>query len=326
MAIKIRCDECRKKISIDEAFIGGVCRCPYCKAIVPVVGDGMPPAEPVVRAETPGEVSRPAEPSAPGVPSEHGHRVVPTATPVKLQGIATIVMLILLLAMIAAGVYMFIAYMNRDEDKKKPAKTAESYELIEDGGDVEVVAPSNPFEVRADAGDVAGIKLDSPVVYIIDGGSSMREMFDYAIGITRASIRSLRGDQKFTLMVPIGEKCNVLPGGNQPGGKAGDKAAMDFLVELPGPIGATDLEGVIKTAISQKPGVIVLIGRKPLDNAKSLAEQAKAAGVRVVAISLDADSEVDESFAELASGSSGDSVKFSFSDLQRLQQAAPPLD
>lgn len=36
MAVKIRCSECRKKISVDEAFSGSMCRCPYCKSIVMV--------------------------------------------------------------------------------------------------------------------------------------------------------------------------------------------------------------------------------------------------------------------------------------------------
>ena len=56
MAIKIRCTECNKKVSIDEAFAGGMCRCPYCKAIVYV-------------SEHPGEAgaARPAAPRAASV-------------------------------------------------------------------------------------------------------------------------------------------------------------------------------------------------------------------------------------------------------------------
>ena len=37
MAIKLRCAECRKKLSVDEGFAGGVCRCPYCKAICKIL-------------------------------------------------------------------------------------------------------------------------------------------------------------------------------------------------------------------------------------------------------------------------------------------------
>lgn len=319
MAIKIRCDECRKKISIDEAFIDGVCRCPYCKAIVPVIGDGMPPAEPVERAETPGEILQTPESaeSTHHEPEQH----VPTATPVKLQGILTIAMLVLVLLMIAGGVYMFIVYMNQDE-RDSAGKAADTGQI----GNGEVVTLPNPFGVRPDTGMVAGVEVDSPVVYIIDGGSSMREMFDYAAGIARASVLSLRSDQKFSLIVPVSVGQKIMPGGYHVGGKSGDAPVKEFLLSLPGPFGATDLEGVIRTVISQKPGTIILLARKPVDEAKSLGEQAKAADVRVVTISLDADSDVGESFAELASGSDGESLEFSFSDLQRLQQKADLLE
>ncbi len=76
MAMKIRCTDCEKKISIDNAFAGGVCRCPYCKAIVFVPGStgaatagtrtttpaGGRPAAPPSRPITP--ASRPQAPGA----------------------------------------------------------------------------------------------------------------------------------------------------------------------------------------------------------------------------------------------------------------------
>jgi len=62
MAIKIRCVECRKKISIDEAFAGGVCRCPYCTAIVYVPDEGKTAARQTRRPESPS--ARPEAPVA----------------------------------------------------------------------------------------------------------------------------------------------------------------------------------------------------------------------------------------------------------------------
>jgi len=71
MAIKIRCVDCRKKISIDEAFAGGVCRCPYCTAIVYVPDDAGQKKKgrkgrtqsPARRPQAP--ASRPARPESP---------------------------------------------------------------------------------------------------------------------------------------------------------------------------------------------------------------------------------------------------------------------
>ncbi len=42
MALKIRCSECRKKMSVDEAFAGSIYRCPYCKSIVRVPVTAVP--------------------------------------------------------------------------------------------------------------------------------------------------------------------------------------------------------------------------------------------------------------------------------------------
>jgi len=36
MAVKVRCSDCKKKIAVDDAFAGSVCRCPYCKSIIMV--------------------------------------------------------------------------------------------------------------------------------------------------------------------------------------------------------------------------------------------------------------------------------------------------
>ena len=57
MAMKIDCPECNKRILIDEGFAGGVCRCPYCKALAFVPGEmgatsaGKRPDAPTARPE-----------------------------------------------------------------------------------------------------------------------------------------------------------------------------------------------------------------------------------------------------------------------------------
>ncbi len=55
MAVKIRCSECRKKISVDEAFSGSMCRCPYCKSIVMVP-----------KIESPDQATARPRPASPG--------------------------------------------------------------------------------------------------------------------------------------------------------------------------------------------------------------------------------------------------------------------
>ena len=71
MAVKIRCSECHKKISVDEAFAGSMCRCPYCKNIVLVpefVGAEVGAAA-GARPSAPGRSERPSMPSSSGAPA-----------------------------------------------------------------------------------------------------------------------------------------------------------------------------------------------------------------------------------------------------------------
>lgn len=73
MALEINCCDCGRQISVDEAFAGGMCRCPHCKATVLVPADSdstarqQPEAPPVSRPEVPGQppaVSDPSNPAA----------------------------------------------------------------------------------------------------------------------------------------------------------------------------------------------------------------------------------------------------------------------
>lgn len=64
MAVKIRCSECSKKISVDAAFAGSMCRCPYCKSIVVVPKGIASGQEQQARpSRPPGRPGRPAKPS-----------------------------------------------------------------------------------------------------------------------------------------------------------------------------------------------------------------------------------------------------------------------
>jgi hypothetical protein len=62
MPIGIRCKQCQQKIILDEAFIGGYCRCPHCKSLTLAPAAGLDrgvanrpdrPAVPTTTAEAP---------------------------------------------------------------------------------------------------------------------------------------------------------------------------------------------------------------------------------------------------------------------------------
>jgi len=295
MAIKIRCQECSKKISIDEAFAGGMCRCPYCKALVFVEENSAGGAKSVARPSAP--TSRPDAPQmagavapAPAV-TEDAAEHVPMANPVKLQGIITIVLLALLVLMVGGGILAAAILLPSGEPPQPPPDTYVA--PVKVGGNVE-----------ADLGPaVADVKIAPPVVYVIDGGSSMRSLFDGGKLTVVQSIKSLNGAKFNIIVAREGEDKVILSDmteGN-PKGASDAKAAMDDIFAG----GATDLARAVKAALAMKPRTIVLITRKPMYEAAELAAAAKDQNTVIHGITIEADSEIVETLKELSAPTGG---------------------
>jgi len=298
MAIRIRCQDCRKKISIDEAFAGGMCRCPYCKALVYVdeaapgaKGSGASrPNAPVSRPGAPGQAAEPvvhsAGPSAnASVDTEH----VPMARPVKIQGIITIILLVLLVFMVGGGITVAVFYLP-------------------DGRNGNVPPPPNvPVNINTTAKSgpcVLDIQVATPIIYVLDGGSAMRSALDSARLVTMRSVESL-GDGKYNVLVSSEAQDKLLSPGFVPGGKKGVEALRAFLQAVM-PMGASDIPRSLAAALEKKPKTVVLFTRKPVDNAMGLAEKAKAQGAVIHTITIDGDSEVIDSMKSLAEASGGE--------------------
>ena len=306
MAIKIRCQDCSKKISIDEAFAGGMCRCPYCKALVYVedVAGGMGgkafvgarPTAPTSRPAAPGQ----AEPAQAEARADVAVRAaadvehVPMARPVKIQGIITIVLLVLLLFMVGGGIAMAIFYLRGGPNRKVPPPATQPVQI-----DVTL----------QDGASVVDIKIVAPVIYVMDGGSGMRSAFDSARIAVLNSVTSL-GDGKFNVIVAGEGQDKVVASGLVVGGKDEALKLTPMLQEIV-PTGAADISRAIKAAIAMKPKTIVLFTRKAVDDATGLAGQAKAQGTVIHTIVLDGDSEAKESMKKLAETSGGKTRTFS---------------
>jgi len=318
MAMKIQCPECDKKVLIDEAFAGGVCRCPYCTALVFVPGElgggptGARPKTPGRRPEAPEGarvVRRASAEEAAAAEADRKH--IPTAAPVKLQGILTIVFLGLLLAMVGAGVGLIIVYSGSDA-AVEPSDGQ--------GGDV------NPFIDSRGGPAAAGMDINPPVVYVLDAGNSMRSMYDFAVAFTRISIRRLGAGRRFTIVLCRDSGPQLMPGGYHPGGEAGEAVAKAFLQTSVIPRGMTDVADGLAMAIEQKPGTIVLFARKPVTDMEDIEAQAKRSNVRIATVALDSDEVAAETMKKLAEATGGDSRAFGFSQLQIWLETAPPLD
>ena len=296
--MKVRCQQCRKKISIDEAFAGGMCRCPYCKAVTRS-GGGR-------RSARPG--ARPDRPDAPGeaAPAERQRTeepTVPLAKPVLVQGISALVLMGIMIVVVAAVVVVF----SRGRATRPDGPGS--------------MDADNPFATTGR--NVAGIGLAPPVVYVVDASSGMAGAYDAAGAIVRYSIRSLERGDKFNVLL-VGEQGAVkLSDGMLPAGEGSDAKAKEFL-ESRAAMGATELDPAIEQAVALSPGTVVVIAAKGLTDPAKLAGQARAAGCAIHGLRLGAEV-APETMAALTSATGGTCRALRTDDVARWLEDMPPL-
>ena len=299
MAIKVRCKNCRKKISIDEAFAGGVCRCPYCGALNMAGGS----------AATGGPADRPDRPDAPGVtdaeaPAE-AHEHIPLARPVRIQGIVAIVLVGLLLLMGGgAGVWAYFYWKTVQPD----------------------LAPDNPFAVKGPR--VADVEFTPPVAYVLDASGGTGDLFDSGLAVVRYSIRSLDEDDTFQMLLVKSDGVKKAVKDWTAGGETGDAAVKAFMARKSYG-GVTDLAAAVGQAIDLKPKTLVLVAGKapaPDDDAvAALGAKAAGAGVVVHCVSLGDYPDATGPMSVLCEKTGGQCRAYSEGVLDELLGAAPPL-
>jgi len=324
MALKIRCDDCKKKISIDEAFAGGMCRCPYCKAIVAVPGGEAAPAKrsktTVQRRGAPMRPDRPGGPTAAAPPAAAPAPVepepIPMATPVKVQGIVTIVLLVGLLGMVGAGIAMAIVYVGGKQEPEQPTPVP-----VNGKGD----EPVNPL-APTPRSSIAGIAVEGPVIYILDTSKSMYTEggLDYANIILVHAIDSM----------PQGSRCAIYLAGESEdrfvdleggayfsGGPISAERAGRALRRVIG-AGISDRDAAIEKVIAMDPGpkTIVLLTRDAVDDPASLAEQAAQKKIRVIVIALNAPAGAAERLEGLTDPTGGKTVSYTVAGLRAFRK------
>lgn len=313
--MKIRCTECRRKISIDDAFAGGMCRCPYCSATVPVSGK---PSGPSSQARPASPLSRPAAPEAavvrPSGPAEQVQRVgtaeqerrIPVAAPVMVQGLFVMALLGILAVLVVGGVLLVIVNVMGGMGESGGNGTSE---------------PVNPFVTNVLRPAVAGnVAVTAPVIYVLPVSSSMAQMIEYASGITKASISSL-GSGRFSILL-CGEKADeFMADGYTPAGEAGIKAAAKFL-ESAECRGVGNVARGMAAAQARSPKTIVLLWRGSADGMEDLAGQARQRRVLIVTIALDASEGDRQSQADFAKAAGGQSLSYTRGDLSHRYSEA----
>ncbi|HUT56550.1 MAG TPA: hypothetical protein VNA25_01610 [Phycisphaerae bacterium] len=340
MAITVRCPGCRKKVSVDDAFAGGACRCPYCKEIVLVRGGKGPkaaarPEGPTDRPEAPTDQA--AAPEAALVAGIAETEEVPMANPVRFQGMVTIVLIGAIIAMTVLGIWLGVTLSRRahEEPNAMPGPVAPPNRPLATTP-VTSVAPMpattpvqagvvDPLQAAKTGPKVAGMSFTPPVIYVLDGGGSMKRLFDYARYMTWLSIQSLTPQQKFNILVSTEGGVKALQDGYRAGGREGYLATKEFLSEVfPG--GQTDIAGAIGAAIAKSPSTIVVFRREAIEHPGALGAKAKAAGIVIVGVGLGSDRLSGESLGVLTAATGGLYEVFSEAALATWADSAPPLE
>lgn len=309
MALKIRCQECQKKISIDEAFAGGVCRCPYCKALTMVPG-GAESSAPTARPDRPQAPS--ATVAAPAPAPEH----VPVARPVLVQGVVAIVGACLLLLMGLAVVMVVLVARKMTQGGGSGAMTWNEAVAVED--------EKNPFKLPGV--QVAGEPLTTPAVFVLDASAAMRDWFDLYRAILRRSVLTFKSEDLFNVYVVREEGVVKMQTSPAPGREEGERKAGNFLREID-PFGATDITSGIEQAFDSGAKTVVIMGNREAGRVDPLIQKAKARGVRVFVILVGKMATWDEDAKKLCEASGGKFVRFlDRQDLERWNDAMPSLD
>jgi len=308
MAIKIRCQRCSRRISIDEAFAGGVCRCPYCKTI-----NNVPDAFGLRSAQK--------RPDAPPAGAKAGPRVamragaatgmddIPVADRMVFQGVATLILLGMLIAMIVAGAALLLSAGGGETPPKPPNDTPNGT-----NGEISVPPPvaTNPF-IPGDQRTVADVRLDGLVVYCIDAGGSMRGVYYYAVRMVAASVDSQAVDDAFYLIVA--EEAGPQVMSSNPLAPMTGRDVERFVGDT-APGGEGDTVAALERALSTEAKTIVLFARKIID-APHIVAEAQRQGVVIITVSLDGNEDIDKSLASLAEQTGGKALTFGAGQLQR---------
>ena len=284
MAIKIGCTKCGKKISIDEAFAGGVCRCPYCKTINDVPLN-----------------SRRSQSGTRAVPTEASQKRIPIAKRASYQGITAVVLFALILIMIV-GVILAIVMATRaggDGGGKTPDQTPTATEV-------------NPFVAGAPSTVAGDIKITTPVVYCIEAGRSMGGFYGDALDMVEASTKTLGLRDRVSIVVAWDDNVRSF--------ESGSVASMLAEAKALDPEGTSPMADAIDEALAMTPETIVILTRQGV--ALSAAEAIKAEGVDVVVIVLDGIASIDSEMQTFAKAAGGACCSYTSADIEELQDQA----
>jgi hypothetical protein len=249
---------------------------------------------------------------------------IPTANPVFLQGVVSLILIGVLVIVGATSVYLGVQVFS------KPS--AESDTAYLPGEEPEKVEEQpNPFLVSRSGPKVCGVSIAGPVAYLIDGGDAMGDLYLYSRDAMRASVLSLPESYSFGVVI-AGEEKPIYVGNKQySGGATGEKLIQPLLrsnydgdsenplIEI---VGASDLYRGVEEALLLKPKTLVMFVRNteifnPGDMGKSIA----SSRVRLVLVAFGYEYEEQKKSYEMLVQAAGGESRLVLYDTDRELQS-----
>jgi len=282
--INITCTSCKKVLSIDDAFAGGVCRCQFCGTIQTV------PAKASSQKATAGAAKasktlfeNKARSAGAGIGSGSGLddladvvqssglsdarlRKQPASPPPRPKNLMPL--LGLAAAVIIVLVVVVLALAFRGSASSKVSSVPEVDPSVPDHS----ATFSPPAQVLTPS--FCGVPIDqSVVVYVIDNGSSSAGVLDAMESALFKSIESLGPDRQFQVLF-WNPETETYPTAGQPAFAVKDNidAARKKLQDVAA-AGSTDPLASLQRAFADEPGQILLMTAKAGDLDDSLVDQ-----------------------------------------------------
>lgn len=284
--IELTCPKCKSPLEIDDGFRGGVCRCFSCGTLMSVPDERETgPSESLTQSR-----SLEAQPSAAGSRAIRGR----TTRPVRLSEsqaatapiarpprrsvrVAVTAAVISVSVLLMAGVAVLAYVLFR------PAPADVQADPYADLFDIE----HNPY--TWDEPNFMGLPVRNSTVMLIDSSAAMRDHLDLVKAAVRSSMATLGPDRKAQVIFWAEEQPWVYPGQMMRIGEIDVEALAAAMGEVSAS-GAPAPGPAFAAALRQEPDQITLVARvlPEAGQAAALAEQIKAAKVRLFIVHLDA--------------------------------------
>ena len=260
--INITCTSCKKVLSIDDAFAGGVCRCQYCGTIQTV-----PAKASKTLFENKARSASTATGSGSGLDdladvvqssglSDARLRKQPASPPPRPKNLMPVLGLAAAAIIVLVVVILVLAFRGSGGSKASTVAAVDSTAVPDHPAPV-----NSPIPVLTPS--FCGVPIDqSVVVYVIDNGSSSAEFLDAMESALFKSIESLGPDRQFQILFWNPDTATY-PTAKQTAFAVKDNidAARKRLQDVTA-AGSTDPMASLQRAIADNPGQIMLITAK----------------------------------------------------------------